>query len=390
MTGALTASSFNSGTLGSNATGTAVLYQRTGANVLNATSANSTNIGTLVTNQSQLDVTSAVTPGNQSDFYTFNFQGKQPLKLAFDNLTQTDNLRFQLLDSKGKVVADSAGTAAQQIAYVNLTTSKGLTAAAGQYSIRVNYAPISTKLNSQTYSIALYSGNVFTSSYQTNAVAQTSINSPLPVDNTLTYATNDAQLFTRQAFNSIGETASSAVNIGWISQNKSSLNVLSQLTSADSADYYHFTLQQGNNLKLAFNNTTASATQTGVRVQLLDASGLHVMADSGGTTAQKAAYAALTSSTGVSANPATYTVKVTYGQGANKSATQNYNFQVFSGTSYSNSYETIASAQTYGNAILQGNPNVAGFNARSATASYLNSASTGSAPNILAALTTLV
>src|ERR1700722_3490306 len=155
MTSALIASSFNSSTLGSYATASAVLYQRNGADVLNATSADATNIGTLTSNQSQLDVTSKVTPVNQSDYYTFNFQGNSSLKLDFENLTASDNLRFQLVDSKGTVVADNQGTAAQQIAYVHLTTSVGLTTAAGQYSIRVNYAPISIKAVPQSYSISL-------------------------------------------------------------------------------------------------------------------------------------------------------------------------------------------------------------------------------------------
>ncbi len=56
MTSALTATSFNNGTLGVTATSTAVLYQRTGANVINALPADATNIGTLITNQAQLDV----------------------------------------------------------------------------------------------------------------------------------------------------------------------------------------------------------------------------------------------------------------------------------------------------------------------------------------------
>src|SRR5262249_35919574 len=101
-------------------------------------------------------------------------------------------------------------------------------------------------------------------------------------------------------------------------------------------------------------------------------------------------YAAITSSTGLAAKPGDYQVKVTYAQGAKKNLTQNYNFQIYSGTTYLNSYQTIASAQTYGNAILTGNPNVAGFSASSAAASYLQSFSNGSAPDILSTLSSLV
>jgi hypothetical protein len=256
--------------------------------------------------------------------------------------------------------------------------------------VRVNYAATATKALAQNYSFSLYSGAEFSSSYQTNAVAQKSTSTILPVDNTQTFATSDAQLFTRQNFNTIGDTATTGVTIGWLSQNKSRLDVQSQLTAADPADFYQFTLQKGDNLKLAFNNTTSLAKATPVRVQLLDATGAQVLADSGGTTAQKAAYAALTSSTGLNAKPAQYVVKVAYAPGADHSKTQNYNFQVYSGSTYATSYQTIASAQTFGNAILTGNPNVTGFNPNAAAASYLQSFSQGTAPDIFSALSKLV
>src|ERR1700722_3255071 len=126
MTSALTASSFNSDILGTSAANSAVLYQRDAENPLNATSSSAVNIGTLTANQTQLDVNSQITSANQTDYYTFNYQDNSPLKLSAQNLTQTDLLRVQLVDSNGNIVADSNGTAAQQLAYDQLIDQPGL------------------------------------------------------------------------------------------------------------------------------------------------------------------------------------------------------------------------------------------------------------------------
>ena len=164
--------------------------------------------------------------------------------------------------------------------------------------------------------------------------------------------------------------------------------MLSQLTTADKSDFYNFTLQQGDNLKLSFENSTNTAK---ARIQIFDATGTQVIADNFGTQAQQQAFADLTSSKGIKASPGQYAVNVSYAPGADTSKKQTYDFQIYSGDNFTNSYRTTASPQTYQNAILSGNPAVVGFNANSAIASYLTNLSNGdSNPSIFDTLSTTV
>jgi hypothetical protein len=123
-------------------------------------------------------------------------------------------------------------------------------------------------------------------------------------------------------------------------------------------------------------------------VQLLNVSGTQVLADNQGTAAQQAAYAQLTSSTGFTARTGQYIVNVAYAQGANKSKSQSYNFQLASGGVYTASYQTIAAPQTYANGLLTGTVKGA-YNAATAAASYLNSNSQGTTPDLFQTLSTL-
>ena len=221
----LTAASFASSSLGVGTADSAILYQRTAYNVINATASDAVNIGTLTTNSTQLDVTGQVTGQNSANYYKFTLQGNS-LKLDLENLTDTTNavdLRVKITDNSGKIIADNEGTSAQQSAYGEITSPSGLTANSGDYTATVTYAPTSVKSNPQSYSLSLYSGNRFDSVYETTAVAQTSASEEIPVDNTMTYATSDAQLYTTNAYHKIDETASTAVTIGWISENKGAL-----------------------------------------------------------------------------------------------------------------------------------------------------------------------
>jgi len=384
MTSSLTASSFSSSTLEATATSSAQLYQRSATNPIDSSTSTAINIGQLVTNQSQLDVNSLVQAQNPNDYYQFNLQGSS-IKLALNNLTNTSDLRVQIINSSGTVLADSSGTAAQQLAYDQASSLTGLAATSGNYTVKVSFAPTALQSLSQNYSLQLYSGTQFNTSYQTNAAVQTSQTSYLPVDNTLSFASSTAQLYSRQAYNQINSTAQSSINIGWLSANTTQLNVSSQVTSADQADFYKFTFQQGNSLKLAFNDTTDTSN---LRVQLLNVVGTQVLADNQGTAAQQAAYADLTSSTGLTARTGQYVVKVSYAQGAKKTQAQNYNFQLTSGSVYTSSYQTIASAQTYANGLLTGTVKGA-FNPMAAAASYLNSASQGNTPDLFTTLSTI-
>ena len=345
---------------------------------LSGTQGAALNIGQLDDNQTSLFASSTVNGLNQSSYYTFNFDSGTAIKFGITNNTDASTrqtLRVQLYDSKGALVADSAGTQAQQEAYQQLDSGEGLNAANGQYSVKVSYAPNSLVSSAQNYTFQLYSGNTYNTFYNTTANLPTTTSTVGQYgENIGVFANQNAQLFSRSEYHAIGETAQSGPNIGWISANKAASNVVSQLSNVDSVDYYNFTLQQGDNLKLQLNNQSNNTT----RIQILDPSGSFVIADNYGTAAQQKAFTNLTSSSGLAAKPGNYAIRVSYPPGVTPpQKAETYDFQIYSGDSYTNLYKFTASAQTYQNAVLSGNTNVAGYNPLSATTSFLTGIASG-------------
>jgi hypothetical protein len=319
------------------------------------------------TTQSQgtsLLVNSQLTGGNPDEYYDFSLSTGNNIKMAFD---ESSSMRIQLLNSQGNVVADNEGNSFEKNNFQQLTSNTGLTATTGNYTIKVSY-PSNADLSGDTtppnikYDLQLYSGSSYAVVYKTAAAAQ--VYDPSAIGSTT--PTADAQLYTRQDFNKINATLATAVNIGWLAQDKSSLDVFSQLTSTDNADIYSLTLQQGDNLKFGFTSPT-DQTVSNLRVQVY--LGQQVIADNYGTPAQQAAYKALTTTNGLAAQPSVYSIKISYAPNATQT-NLSYEFGVFSGTTYSATYKTNASPQTYGNYLLSGA--VSGSAPGSAMAAYLN------------------
>ncbi|MFY9287799.1 MAG: hypothetical protein WAO98_04790 [Alphaproteobacteria bacterium] len=330
-----------------------------------------------------LAVNSTLTAGDPEEFYSFSLGNSSNLKLNFDANGKNSALRIQLYDSTGHLIADNRGTLFQQNNYTQLTSGTGFTGTSGDYVVKVSYANQTGAKPDIKYNFQLYSGTTYAVTYKTNVA-------PSVADNSASASvkpTDDAKVFGRQAFHTIGETAQSAVGIGWIMQNKTSLDVTSRLTGVDNTEFYSFVLQAGNNLKLGVSNLTNKADTTSLRLQLLDSSGGRVLADNQGTSAQRDAFDKLTSSAGLESKTGTYVIKAIYGQGAVKSQDLTYNFKIYSGTSYSSVYRTTASPQTYQSAILSGSIS-GGYSPFAASASYLNSLSQGTEIDIISALTT--
>ena len=232
-----------------------------------------------------LEVNSQLTGGDTSEYYNFSLSSGNNLKLSFDAGANNPSTRVQVYNGNGQIIADSEGNAFEQANYQALTSGTGLTASVGNYSVQVSYANNANTTQNINYNMQLFSGTNYAVVYNNNIKAQ-------PADYTASgsvTATSTAQAYSRQAYNKISETAATAVNIGWLAENQSSLNVNSQLTSTDNSDLYSFTLQTGNNLKFGF-DTTQTANPSDLRVQILDGSGMQVIADSQGTPAQQAAY----------------------------------------------------------------------------------------------------
>ena len=121
----------------------------------------------------------------------------------------------------------------------------------------------------------------------------------------------------------------------------------------------------------------------------MDRTGTALLADSGGTDAQKKAYAELTSSSGLDARAGQYVVKVTYAQGADHTKSPTYNFQIYAGTSYSSLYKTTDSAETYGHAVVAGDLGSGSYNTLQATATYLYNQSQGTTTDIMSTLSSI-
>lgn len=346
----------------------------TNSSTLSGKQSSALNIGILDVNKSELYTNSEVNRTNTSAYYSFDFNSGSSIKFNLNNTTSSSvkqSLRVQLYDNKGKIVADSNGTEAQQEAYKKFDSGQGLKAANGKYTIKVSYAPGAYTTSAQTYNFQVYSGNTYDTQYKTTATLPSSNSKAIKYGENLgIFANSNAQLYTRTEFHTIGETAASGPNIGWLNENKAATSVTSQLTHVDGSQFYNFTLQKGSNLKLAFNNQTGTAK---TQIQLLDSTGNRVIADNYGTDAQKKAFADLTSSSGLAASPQGYSLKVAYAKGVDTTKSQTYDFKLYSGSSYSSLYKFTVSAQTYQNAVLSGNTKVVKYNPSTAGASLLNS-----------------
>ena len=178
---------------------------------------------------------------------------------------------------------------------------------------------------------------------------------------------SNAVLYQRAVVNPIGVTATSSNSIGYLSTNRSQLEIVSQLTQQDPTDMYNFTYQNSGPVRLNLISIDGSAP---VRVQLLDGSGSRVIADSQGTPAQQQAYKQLNSKTGgLTLTNGKYIVKVTYGTGGNSTQPQNYAIQLDAGTTFSSDYRTLGDPTTVSKTLLQGGS--LGYSSLSSTAAEL-------------------
>lgn len=381
VTSLYSASLYDSAMLGAYAASSSLIYQRDVTNILDSSLETAGYLGTLTTDKTQLDVTGKLSKVNSAHYYKFTLDGDS-LKLSFKNNTGTSDLRLQIVDSDGNVIADSSETASDTDssvkvwktttttdaetgistttsgrtaltlteAYEAANSSEGLNLEAGEYYVRVSFDSMSLKSVDQTYSLGLYSGESFNVSYQTTGKSQTKYDQTITVDHTMTYSLIDALEYSTKSTHLASETASSAVNIGWMFANKTALAVSGQMTWVCDEQYYAFTLQNGEDLKMSFNNKTDTSE---LRVQLYDSTGTVLLADSHGTIEQQEAYEALLSSDGLEAEDGNYVLKVSYATGESKKD-QLYSFNLYSGTVYDTVYETKSATETAATAILNG------------------------------------
>jgi hypothetical protein len=193
-----------------------------------------------------------------------------------------------------------------------------------------------------------------------------------PLSSYLPPLPSQAQLFQRAIINPIGVTAATSGNIGYLSKDKTQLEVVGQLTSQDPIDMYNFTFQQGDSVKLKLTNINETVS---VHVQLYDGSGTRVLADNQGNSTTQNAYNQLASTNGLNLKTGKYVVKVSYGKGVPKTQTQNYAIQLGSGTTFNSDYRTLGTATTVNRTLLAGGS--IGYNPNTTTASLLTNISLG-------------
>ncbi len=366
-------------------------YAKSSTFFADASASKAISLGDLIRNKTDLSASSKITLGYPTNYFSFNFKEGDAIKLSFNN-SNVDNpqaLQVQLLDSSGKVVADNQGSEDLKNAYTQLTSGVGLKASTGKYFVKVSAVSGSNlSNNAQTYNFQLYSGSSYNQVYETTAKQPVSAKAGNPVKEGLdvgVFEAANAKQATQKKFNQINATASSAVPIGYLFENKTSLSVSSLLTRDDNEEYYSFVFQKGDAVKLDFTNATNTSS---VRVQLLDQTGNYVYADNKGTDEQKKNYQSLTSTKGVElGNGGSYVIKIFYAQDTNKTLSQIYGFNLYSGTSFIENDKTTASAQNYQNALLSGNATKS-YSSAAAAASYYSDSYNGTSTDIFGNKTT--
>ncbi len=376
------ASKFNNTTLNASAASSSLIYQRDVSMPLNGTRADARDLGALITDKTQLDITGQVSRENATHYYKFTLDGDN-LKLNFQNNTSSSALRLQILNKNGTVVADSSSfaSAAKREAYQAITSGDGLDQDAGEYYVKVTFDSTAMRSVPQTYSVALYSGTRFSVSYQTTGKSQTKSSQAVLIDNTMTYSLIDAKGFETKNSHIANAQPADAINIGWIFENKSALSVSSQLTDVCSCQYYMLTLQKGESLKMAFNNKTNTSE---MRIQVYDPLGVKLYADSHGTTAQREAYEALQSADGLAVDTGNYLFKVSYAPDQDKKK-QIYELKFYSGNTFDTLYETKVGTESLSAAIANGRW-ATQYNMQNATVAYLQNMADGNEVNIMDAV----
>lgn len=142
-------------------------FENKSTHIANETKADAINIGWAYENKTALSVSSLINSIAPTQWYVATLQKGDALKLAFNNHTNTSDLRVQLYDSSGtQLLADSHGTDKQREAYEALNSSSGIKAKENQYLIKVSYAD-GQKQDKQVYDFKLYAGGSYEKLYTT-------------------------------------------------------------------------------------------------------------------------------------------------------------------------------------------------------------------------------
>lgn len=338
-------------------------------------------LGSLISDQTELYVRGKLSNSATSEDFSFDNSQSGKVKITLTNKTNTQELRFKVYDSTGKtLIADSDGTDAQIEAYKRITSGVGLQLEKGTYRVNVSQKAGDPK-SDINYGLQIDAGTIYSKQYATVIQESSTATKKYSAGDNLTiFSDLDAQVYSRSEYNQIDATAFSAINIGWLRKNVSTLQVVSRLSEANKTNFFKFTLQESDAVKATVKNLS---DQRAVRVQIMDSSGYRVIADNQGTDKQKAAFSQFTSDTGLSLKKGDYVLKTSYPKSGEKT-NLNYSIDLYSGNTFTSRYKVIASAQNYANYMASGG--TFGYSAAGTYASQLQSLSEGGTLDILSAL----
>jgi hypothetical protein len=140
------------------------VFERQGRDLHDDTAKSARDLGQARLDHSRLNLFTSLGPGDKEDNFKFKVPTPGTLRLG---LWPADTTRIQLMDSRGKLIADSEGTGKVKETYENIITSKKRVEV-GEYFIRITRAESKTDLNEEIpYSLQVQVGSINREDYDT-------------------------------------------------------------------------------------------------------------------------------------------------------------------------------------------------------------------------------
>lgn len=123
------------------------------------------NIGAVRLNNSRLNAFSSLKKGDEVDHFSFHVQSRGKVRLG---MTDNPELRIELLDKKGKVIADSDANSGHKLEnkYIEFNEA-GIELEKEKYFLRISRKSLDPKTTEMTYSVQISMGDEYRHDYDT-------------------------------------------------------------------------------------------------------------------------------------------------------------------------------------------------------------------------------
>ncbi|MBL6931047.1 MAG: hypothetical protein ISR46_06050 [Rhodospirillales bacterium] len=139
------------------------VFEREGRDLHDDSAKSARDLGQARLDHSRLNLFTSLGPGDKEDNFKFKVPTPGPLRLG---LWPTDGTRIQLMDGRGKLLADSEGTGKVLEKYENIIKSKERIDV-GEYFIRVTRSGTSDTSKEIPYSLQVQVGSINREDYDT-------------------------------------------------------------------------------------------------------------------------------------------------------------------------------------------------------------------------------